>query len=79
PHPPAPAAAEDARATLLIADDNADMRAYLRRLLGTRYRVRAAADGATARRPCATRAASCSGYFRPTAQQAFIQWAIWPG
>ncbi|MGH7055315.1 MAG: ATP-binding protein, partial [Stellaceae bacterium] len=48
PHPPAPAAAEGERATLLIADDNADMRAYLRRLLGTRYRVRAAADGAEA-------------------------------
>ncbi|MDX2154408.1 MAG: ATP-binding protein [Bryobacteraceae bacterium] len=30
---------------LLVADDNADMREYLARLLGTRYRVTIAADG----------------------------------
>ncbi|HJU16406.1 MAG TPA: PAS domain-containing protein [Stellaceae bacterium] len=45
---PASAAAEGERATVLIADDNADMRDYLRRLLGVRYRVRAAANGAEA-------------------------------
>ena len=33
------------RARILIADDNADMRDYLRRLLGSRYEVEAAADG----------------------------------
>src|SRR5262249_40204986 len=33
------------RATVLVADDNADMRDYLRHLLSTRYEVRTAADG----------------------------------
>jgi PAS domain S-box-containing protein len=33
------------RAHILIADDNADMRDYLRRLLATRYEVTGAADG----------------------------------
>jgi PAS domain S-box-containing protein len=42
--PPA-AASEGKRARLLIADDNADMRGYLRRLLDARYEVRTAADG----------------------------------
>ncbi|MBV8336131.1 MAG: response regulator, partial [Alphaproteobacteria bacterium] len=36
------------RATVLVADDNADMRDYMRRLLATRYEVRTAADGAAA-------------------------------
>ncbi|MGZ6695474.1 MAG: SpoIIE family protein phosphatase [Solirubrobacteraceae bacterium] len=39
----APAAAPEAE--LLVADDNADMRAYLVRLLGGRYAVRTAVDG----------------------------------
>jgi signal transduction histidine kinase len=34
---------EDAR--IVVADDNADMRAYLRQLLGARWRVHLAADG----------------------------------
>jgi signal transduction histidine kinase/FixJ family two-component response regulator len=42
----APAAARSAR--ILVADDNADMRAYLRRLLGERYAVEVVADGARA-------------------------------
>jgi PAS domain S-box-containing protein len=37
-------------ASVLLADDNADMLAYLRRLLGERYRVVAVADGAAALR-----------------------------
>jgi PAS domain S-box-containing protein len=43
---PAGAAAEDGR--ILVADDNADMRAYLQRVLGTRWTVEAVADGAAA-------------------------------
>ncbi|NJL66592.1 MAG: response regulator [Microcoleus sp. SM1_3_4] len=35
-------------ARILLADDNADMRDYLRRLLGSRYDVTAVADGAAA-------------------------------
>ncbi|HEU4460901.1 MAG TPA: ATP-binding protein [Methylibium sp.] len=52
---PAPAGAEApaagsadgaaATTTVLVADDNADMRAYLRRLLARRHRVLSAADG----------------------------------
>ncbi len=41
---------EDARRSVLIADDNADMRDYLRRLLSTRYEVTTVADGAAALR-----------------------------
>ena len=37
-----------ARATVLLADDNADMREYVRRLLGERYQVVAVADGVAA-------------------------------
>lgn len=33
---------------IIVADDNADMRHYLSRLLGTRYRCKTAADGAAA-------------------------------
>jgi len=44
--PPAVPAVHAAR--ILIADDNADMRAYLQRLLGRRWRVEAVADGAAA-------------------------------
>ncbi|MFL6215488.1 MAG: response regulator [Blastocatellia bacterium] len=36
------------RPLILLADDNADMRDYVRRLLGTRYEVQAVADGAQA-------------------------------
>jgi PAS domain S-box-containing protein len=37
-----------ARSRLLLADDNADMRAYVRRLLSDRYEVEAVADGEAA-------------------------------
>ena len=40
--------AGDRRPSILIADDNADMRQYLSRLLAERYRVRAVADGEAA-------------------------------
>jgi PAS domain S-box-containing protein len=46
-----PAASVDqksGRATILLADDNADMRDYVRHLLSARYDVRAVADGAQA-------------------------------
>ena len=33
---------------MLLADDNADMRDYVRRLLADRYEVEAVADGAAA-------------------------------
>ncbi len=42
----APVDARDAR--ILLADDNADMRAYVGRLLGERWRVEAVGDGAAA-------------------------------
>jgi signal transduction histidine kinase/FixJ family two-component response regulator len=41
---------EAGRATVLLADDNADMRDYLRRLLGQRWNVISATDGAAALR-----------------------------
>ena len=47
PAPPAERAAGE-RATILLADDNADMRDYMRRLLGAHYAVRAVADGEAA-------------------------------
>ena len=40
--------ARDARARVLIADDNTDMRDYLTRILGTKYRVDAVPDGRAA-------------------------------
>jgi PAS domain S-box-containing protein len=43
-----PAADASRRARILLADDNADLRAYLRRLLGQRYDVVTVADGAAA-------------------------------
>jgi signal transduction histidine kinase/methylmalonyl-CoA mutase cobalamin-binding subunit len=46
--PPAPRSSEAGRARLLIVDDNADMRAYLCRLLGARWKVETAPDGAVA-------------------------------
>jgi hypothetical protein len=36
------------RARVLVADDNADMRAYLARLLSTRWRVEVVGDGQAA-------------------------------
>jgi signal transduction histidine kinase len=39
---------QDNRPSVLVADDNSDMRQYLGRLLGDRYRVRAVADGEAA-------------------------------
>jgi signal transduction histidine kinase len=44
-HAPERAAGEAPRARILVADDNADMRAYLVRLLADRYDVKAVADG----------------------------------
>ena len=45
---PAPPSSEAGRARILIVDDNADMRAYLCRLLGARWKVETAPDGAVA-------------------------------
>ncbi len=42
------AASPARRARIVLADDNADMRGYLRRLLATRYEVEALPDGAAA-------------------------------
>ena len=39
---------EQARSRILLADDNADMREYLRRLLASKYEVEAVADGEAA-------------------------------
>jgi PAS domain S-box-containing protein len=49
--PPAPAAAphvNDMRPSVILADDNADMREYLKRLLSQSYDVRAFSNGASA-------------------------------
>jgi PAS domain S-box-containing protein len=43
-----PAAAHPAPARILVAGDNADMRAYIARLLGPRWAVEAVSDGAAA-------------------------------
>ncbi|MFO0605055.1 MAG: ATP-binding protein [Polyangiales bacterium] len=48
PDAPAPAPARVGEARVLVADDNADMRDYLRRLLGDRWSVAAVADGRAA-------------------------------
>ncbi|WP_375756302.1 ATP-binding protein [Corallococcus exercitus] len=47
---PAPVAAAGPRPRILLADDNADMRDYVRRLLSQRYAVTAVANGAEALR-----------------------------
>ncbi len=47
--------AAGSRPTVVLADDNADMRDYVRRLLSTDYRVVAVADGAEALRIATTR------------------------
>jgi PAS domain S-box-containing protein len=46
--PPLTDDGETARPRVLLADDNADMRDYIRRLLSTRYEVDAVADGKVA-------------------------------
>jgi signal transduction histidine kinase len=46
--PPVPAQPGAERARVLIVDDNADMRAYLGRLLGARWEVETAQDGVAA-------------------------------
>jgi signal transduction histidine kinase len=46
--PPVPALPGAERARVLIVDDNADMRAYLGRLLGARWEVETAQDGVAA-------------------------------
>ena len=43
-----PPASAEVRARIVLADDNADMRDYLRRLLGARWDVEAVADGRAA-------------------------------
>jgi signal transduction histidine kinase/DNA-binding response OmpR family regulator len=48
PHSMATEHPTEPRARVLLADDNADMRDYLRRLLSTRYTVEAVHDGAAA-------------------------------
>ncbi len=48
PTPNAPASTAATRARILWADDNADMRDYVRRLLAARYDVTAVPDGLTA-------------------------------
>lgn len=46
--PPSPAVAGERRARLLLAEDNADMRDYVRRLLAPHYDVTAVGDGRAA-------------------------------
>jgi PAS domain S-box-containing protein len=48
PQPDLSADAGGERATILLADDNADMRDYVRRLLGARYHVETVPDGQAA-------------------------------
>ena len=48
PAPPAASGAPQERARILIADDNADMRDYLARILGQQFQVEVAADGRAA-------------------------------
>jgi signal transduction histidine kinase len=48
PEQPSPAADVGERATVLVVDDNADMREYVRRLLAPYYEVHTACDGAAA-------------------------------
>lgn len=50
PAPPAAESPDAARPRLLVADDNADVRAYLRRLLAAEWEVQVASDGAEALR-----------------------------
>ena len=45
---PISATVDQSRARILLADDNTDMREYLRRLLATKYDVEAVADGESA-------------------------------
>ncbi|MDI1446394.1 ATP-binding protein [Polyangium sp. 6x1] len=48
PEPPIGALASNPSARVLLADDNADMRAYVGRILGEHWEVEAVADGAAA-------------------------------
>src|SRR5690606_35749309 len=48
PGEPRPLGTGEAAARILVADDNADMREYLRRLLAPRYPVEVVADGEAA-------------------------------
>jgi two-component sensor histidine kinase/DNA-binding response OmpR family regulator len=48
PEAPAPDAANEARAFVLVVDDNADMRDYLRRLLAPHYELEVVGDGEAA-------------------------------
>ena len=48
PSPPAPRDGSGSRSRVLIADDNADMRLYLSRLLSERYDVKAVPNGQAA-------------------------------
>jgi signal transduction histidine kinase/DNA-binding response OmpR family regulator len=48
PHRPSVLDGEDDRPRVLVADDNADMRQYVARLLAERYQVRAVSDGEAA-------------------------------
>ena len=48
PSPPAPRDGSGSRSRVLIADDNADMRLYLSRLLSERYEVKAVPNGQAA-------------------------------
>ncbi len=56
PAAPAPDTSAVGRGRILLADDNADMREYVRRLLGPQYDVELAADGLTALRAARERA-----------------------
>ena len=48
PSPPAPGGEEGPRARVLLADDNADMRDYIQRLLSAHFELEAVEDGARA-------------------------------
>ena len=48
------------RRSIVLADDNADMREYLARLLATRWDVHAVSDGGRRCRRCADPAPTCS-------------------
>ncbi|HZS84205.1 MAG TPA: ATP-binding protein [Stellaceae bacterium] len=48
PAPPIAVPASGRRQTVLVVDDNSDMREYLRRLLASRYEVQTAGDGVAA-------------------------------
>jgi signal transduction histidine kinase len=55
PTSPTPDLQSQFRPRVIVADDNADMRDYIRRLLGSRYQVEAVADGVAAWEAARTR------------------------